>query len=272
MTKRESITDQGSPSKYFHQMLNMADDDLNPYEYRLLGHYRRVCGEGKDGHCWEAVRTTAKITRMSVGKVVSTRQRLSELGYIKILEPGNETQTTVIVVLDRMPENVARYYIERSPHEQSVHHMNASVHQVNERITIEEEPIKKEPMSANADGAGKEISKSTRKANPLFDIVALNSFGVANVNGDKIAGARIGKIAAWLGKLDPKPTPDEVEAFYKFYSREYPDTSYPKDASKFAEHFLSFRADAKKREESAAEHERQLREYNERHGIKENGG
>ena len=35
------ISHQNPENRYFHQMLNMAEDELNPYEYRLLGHYLR---------------------------------------------------------------------------------------------------------------------------------------------------------------------------------------------------------------------------------------
>lgn len=137
----------------------MADDDLNPYQYRLLGHYIRV------EECWESVRTTARITRMSVGMVVKTRQALVDLGYIQVEE--SEKGTYLVEVIDRMAENVSRYAEQaakkkqRSSNEQGknqvkgVHHMNASVHhmntsklegvhQVNQRITITLEEEQKE--------------------------------------------------------------------------------------------------------------------------------
>lgn len=139
-------------SKYFHRMLNMADDDLGPYEYRLLGHYIRV------GDCWEGVRKTAKTTRMSVGKVVSTRNDLEKLGYIHV--EHREQDTCLVTIIDRMAENVARYskvFMERtprSPHEHPVHMVNTSelegVHGVNERRTRtkEEEPKKKKEIAS----------------------------------------------------------------------------------------------------------------------------
>lgn len=126
-------------------MLNMMDDDLNPYQYRLLGHYKRVCGE--DGACWEGVRKTAKTCRMSTGKVSQTRRELETLGYIKT-QPG-ENDGLLITIIDRWAENVARYskrsYSEHPVHgvNTSVHTVNTPVHDVNERITLEEEPIKK---------------------------------------------------------------------------------------------------------------------------------
>lgn len=127
---------------YFHVMLNMADDDLTAYEYRLLGHYVRV------GECWEGTRTTAKKTYMSVGMVSKTRESLAAKGYISI-EYRDNNESCLITVKDRMSENVARYS-KRSSGEHSVHvvntgvhTVNTSVHVVNERITNEEEHTKK---------------------------------------------------------------------------------------------------------------------------------
>jgi hypothetical protein len=157
--KRDYVEDEGESGKYFHVMLNMADDDLDPYQYRLLGHYKRVCG--KKGACWESTRTTAKITRMSVGKVSKTRLELESLGYIHMEERANDTLR--ITMIDRMADNVARY-VERSPDEQGVHEVNTAftprtrrsrgeqgVHEVKQRITNEEEPsqepIKEQPQT-----------------------------------------------------------------------------------------------------------------------------
>lgn len=138
----QRIKNDGGSDKYFSMILHMADDDLGPYEYRLLGHYVRVCGSG--GECWESTRTTAEKTKMSVGMVSKARKELERLGYIKVAE-NSQHKTMTIIVVDRMAENSSRYGskpAECSPHEQSVHHMNKSVHQVKQRKTIEEKPKK----------------------------------------------------------------------------------------------------------------------------------
>lgn len=143
----QHIHDAGRENKYFSLMLHMADDDLNPYQYRLLGHYRRVCGDS--GTCWESTDTTAEKCKMSAGKVVSTRRELAALGYIHIEERGNN-ETLLITVMDRMSENVARYS-QHSPYEQGTHvmnagthHMNAGVHDMKQRRIPEEESFEEE--------------------------------------------------------------------------------------------------------------------------------
>jgi len=83
------------------------------------------------------------------------------------------------------------------------------------------------------------INHLSRKRDEIFDSVALGSFGVQQVNGDKQAGARIGKIAAWL-KKQADITPSEVTAFYGWYGSETRQ-SPPRDVGKFAEWFLKFR-------------------------------
>jgi hypothetical protein len=146
MTRQYAV--DPSKGKYFTQVLNMADDELGPYQMRLLVHYTRVAW--KSGKCWEGVRTTARITRMSSGMVTKTRNELENLGYIRVKHRDDDT--CVIVIVDRMAENVARYANQadiedpddfdapsgkRSCGEQGVHVVNTSkhegVHVVNER-------------------------------------------------------------------------------------------------------------------------------------------
>lgn len=175
MTKQQ--IDDPSKGKYFTQVLNMADDDLGPYEMRLLIHYTRVAW--KTGKCWEGIRTTAKITQMSVGMVTKTRNELVKLGYIKVKH--RDEDTCVIVIVDRMAENVARYAahadtdldefdapsgVTRSPGAMGVHetrrgvhvvntHELDGVHVVNERII---EPKEQEPKKKKKDIAAAHAS------------------------------------------------------------------------------------------------------------------
>jgi hypothetical protein len=97
--------------KYFHMMLNMTDDDLDPFEYRLLGHYLRWAGHG--GKQQEGIRQTAKVCQMSKNTVKKKRSSLVEKGYLKVEEPepekSKEGEATIITVIDRWPENVSRY-------------------------------------------------------------------------------------------------------------------------------------------------------------------
>lgn len=79
------------PNKGFHCLPNSVDDELNVYQYRLLGHYKRVCGESVDGACWESAATTAERTKMSVRKVKSTRAELQCLGYINLEARSGDT-------------------------------------------------------------------------------------------------------------------------------------------------------------------------------------
>lgn len=116
--------------KYFHQIPNMADEDLNPYQYRLLGHFIRVCGV--DGVCWQSTETIAAITHMSRGKVSQVRRELETMGYIHY---GQSNAGTIEVrVMDRWRENEARFS-KGNIHQvkADVHTMNPSVHDVKQR-------------------------------------------------------------------------------------------------------------------------------------------
>jgi hypothetical protein len=127
--QKQHSTDEAR-GRYWHQMLNMADDDLDPYAYRLLGHYIRVDG------CWETVRTTALVTRMSVGKVVKTRNALQDGGWINV--ELSEHDTYLITVIDRMKENVERYERlarEKKARSRGEHALNG-VHEVNNDVHV----------------------------------------------------------------------------------------------------------------------------------------
>ena len=106
-TENQNVQNDGKPHKYFHIIPNMADDDLNPYEYRLLGHYIRV------GDCWESTRTTADKCKMGVGTVAKTRRKLEQKGYVKITEPEQHDKgngkTVLVQVIDRWADNIQRY-------------------------------------------------------------------------------------------------------------------------------------------------------------------
>lgn len=138
----QSVRNGGDPRKYYATIPHMADDDLDPYQYRLYGHYIRVCGQD-DGECWESVKTTAKICKMSAGMVTKTRNSLEEMGFIQVERDETDNGTCHITIVDRWSENMERYS-KRSCGERGVHTVNASVHVVKQRITQEEKPKKKQ--------------------------------------------------------------------------------------------------------------------------------
>lgn len=111
MSDNQTVQDEGRPHKYFTMMLNMADDDLDPFEYRLLGHYVRRCGE--DGLCYESIRETARITQMGINKVQKVRDTLMDKGYVKVVKPtlaeARRGATVKVTIIDRWAENIARY-------------------------------------------------------------------------------------------------------------------------------------------------------------------
>lgn len=138
----QMISDEGSPLKYFAAIPHIADDELDTYQYRLYGHYKRVCGEN-GGSCWESTRTTAgKIPKFSQGMVTKIRKQLEEGGWIKCTE--HESGTVEITLLDMWPRNMTKY-AKRSPHEQecSPCEQGRSPHELkknNVRKTNEEQP------------------------------------------------------------------------------------------------------------------------------------
>lgn len=228
MTKRpqtQDVHDDAPAGKYFTQILNMADDDLDPYEYRLLGHYKRVIGE-LNAPCTQGTRLIAEICRMSLGKVTAVRKQLEEKGWIRCeRRPNNTIRVTLI---DRMAENVARYSKRsqdeqaRSPHEHGVRHMNTTVHDVNEEITrtpTKEQsiPIGIEPTAKAAATNGAKPTPKPRKRNAMFDAIVM-AFGYDAETLTKNESSLIGTVAAQL--TTAQVTPEDVASLYAWCKRQ----------------------------------------------------
>ncbi len=94
---------------YFATIPHIADDDLNLYEYRLYGHYRRICGEHYR-RCVEKTVTTAEKLGISKASVINTRRSLETKGYIRIeYERQHNYERVFIHLEDIWPQNMQRY-------------------------------------------------------------------------------------------------------------------------------------------------------------------
>ena len=102
-----SIEDASNDHAYFSMIPNMLDDLLDPYQFRLYAHIKRVCGE--TGACWQSTSTLAERCKMSAGKVSKVKQELAEMGLIRI-EEHNRPQGGLpyhrIVILDIWQRNL----------------------------------------------------------------------------------------------------------------------------------------------------------------------
>lgn len=91
---------------------NMADDDLNIYEFRLLGHYTRICGQ-EGGRCWQGIKTIHEKTGISLGMITRTRNSLEAKGFISVSVPDgksrNRGESISVSIVDRWQENTVRY-------------------------------------------------------------------------------------------------------------------------------------------------------------------
>ena len=77
-----------------------------------------------------------------------------------------------------------------------------------------------------------------RRLNPVFEMVALKSFGISDTTKLEKDGGRIGKITGWLKKHNA--TTENLEAFYLWYARDTKGASAPKDLEKFTEWYIRF--------------------------------
>jgi hypothetical protein len=221
---KDQHNDKGYTGKYFTLMLNMADDDLDPYEYRLLGHYIRVCGASRTGRCYQSIRTIAQITRMSVPKVIKTRDALCDKGWITIAVRANKTHK--ITVVDRMAENVARYSakdIERESRDQNIDHHAKDIDHGDQYPAHKEQPNKNNPTKTTplaasgsevVDDTNKPAPKRTRKKTPrdhLFDELCV----IWQYDPDAMTKTKRGNVARVAGELlAAGATPADLKPFY----------------------------------------------------------
>lgn len=85
----------GAVISHFAMIPYMADNELNPYEMRLLVHYVRRAGENLS--CWEGTDESARICQMDARKVRETRKSLMDRGYIYIEERAGKTPLITVV-------------------------------------------------------------------------------------------------------------------------------------------------------------------------------
>lgn len=226
-------------NKYFHIILNMADDDLDPYEYRLLGHYIRV------GVTFEGTRTTARITKMSVGKVVSTRNTLEAKGFIRMEKPESQADTVRITVVDRMQENITRYC---SPDEHSVQDMNTkrSPDEQKKNSSKKNQEENNAGYAAIPEQSPRILKEQTAK--PYYDaiVVVFNLHGGRNANMEKmLQGVAIDK----AHKPYNMPSPvllDELQLWDVWRKRKYPHISILQSPEKVQSSILEYRAEIAK--------------------------
>ena len=109
MSDDEVQTIRSNERSYFAIIPHMADDDLTMAEYRLYGHYRRICGE-KNYECRETTGVTAAKIGIGRSTVSSVRQSLADKGYVYLAYVKVRNTTRLYVTLaDIWPQNMARY-------------------------------------------------------------------------------------------------------------------------------------------------------------------
>lgn len=114
MSQDSRENESSDKPRYFSMIPHIADDDLNLHEYRLYGHYVKVCGM-RGGTCEESMRELA--SKLGIGKttLTKTRDSLLQKGYIRYKRVGRadaqvgKGETYVITISDKWSENEMRY-------------------------------------------------------------------------------------------------------------------------------------------------------------------
>lgn len=175
--EEQVIFDLSDLKKYRTELPNLYDDaELDVYEYRLLGHYKRV------GICREGLPTTAKKCRMSEGQASEKRQALADKGWIKLerLEMGGKRYRYVVRVVDRWIENFARY-------------SGMSVEEINEQVK-KGSPSRGEGSPSRGEGK-KELIKN--QTDERFAVIAK---ALSEITGGGLNSESADLIGTWMEK------------------------------------------------------------------------
>lgn len=165
-----------------------------------------------------------KITGMNPQAVQDGVERAIARGTIKVVGTGKRGVRIFALVM----------------HDYYEDHSGSTMQNIVTKETTQnkEKTIAGEPAAVDSKS---EKPKKAREPNPIFDAVALGSFQLTHVNGDKTLGARIGKIVAWL-KDQEDVTAERVTQFYAWYGQQNQKASAPRDVGKFAEWWAKFAA------------------------------
>lgn len=253
MMSKTKVNNDAPSHKYFTQMLNIAEDDLDPFQYRLLAHYVRWTGHGNGTD--ESIRTAAKATKMGINKVRSTLNELSALGYITYERPtpqeARNGKTIHITVLDRWEDNILRYKKPVSnPIQGNEKPVSNQIHPpVSKTIRLEEQDTEepKEDISLP--------KVKGRKPDPQYDLIAkiwgINAGGwVSNIQG-MIFGSKKVK-GEWLRcEFEPHATIEELQGFEPYLRKRMSDKNIkdvPTAAVTIQRWFYDYRCSLKPKE------------------------
>jgi hypothetical protein len=225
MSDDQTLSNDAPMHKYFTMMLNMAEDDLEPFAYRLLAHYIRWTGHG--GLFVEGVRTTAKRCKMSVVAVKKARETLQGQGYIIVVAPAIKGESTRIIINDRWLENIQRYHTES--HTEDSKCVKSDTPPVSNMTHIEElkeEPKEKDSTPPSGDVPSADADKPSNgheptpkkerppcKWEPLHDAL-LVAFGLEKAQMTPKADKIYWTVAHELYVV--KMTPEQIPDFHTF--------------------------------------------------------
>ena len=201
----QHVKDDGDLRKYRTELPNMADDELDPYQYRLYAHYKRVCG-ANGGTCWEGRAKTADTCKMSEGMVTKTRAWLANNGWIHLERGDNQNDTYNITIIDRWSENMTRYSDRSSCGDDRSHEVTTGRHEVTQRSNS----FKNKPKE--------EIKDTAPTPRPVSEHQQIVNAYVTELAYTPPNMGREVKAAKWL--VDNRYSPDLVIECYRHMKRD----------------------------------------------------
>jgi len=179
------VIDESSLHRHRTELPNILFDlDLDPYEFRLYCHIKKIAGDG--GSCWMSVTRLAKETKISVRKIQTIKKKLasgfSKLGGLPLIKVTKrktdlgDPDTDLIQMLDLWRLNFQKAYgLNKKP--EGVHPVQGGgardapgvvheMHQGGAPGADKEDPIKEDPIE---EVESQLADASRRRATFLFE-------------------------------------------------------------------------------------------------------
>jgi len=251
---KQTIIDDGSIGKYAVVIPHMAGDDLNPFQYRLYAHYKKLYAI--KGGCEESVRETAKATHMSSKTITAARNGLAALGYISQDIPtkaqARKGQTVHVTLIDRWAENMARYAkIPVVDLPQGVVDLPQGVVDLPQEMPYSapkgvvdllriDSLIRRDPLIKN-----NTKTLSPKPQDPMFDAIAktwkTRAGGFVGLIRSMVLG--VARKGEWKEcNFEPPAQPEEILLFGGWWNKHHADLTIPSDPTKIQRYFYQFRA------------------------------
>lgn len=249
----------------------LSEYELGPHAGWLYVQLKSYTRKG-DEVAFPSIGTLAKRCGMSKRTVQRHLKTLAEKHLIEIQQRTTEQgdfDSNLYIINDPIRQCDRGYSLCDTTVVSQSHDGGVTV--AHEEEPLEEEPLKKKDVSAEPTAPP---AKPKRRTPERARIICMRSLGWRPSGDDEQPPAelvkRANRIVGFLNRNDKAVTnenPGKLEAFYRWWKREYKDINPPADVGKFATHWQTFTRYYEAKHNPTAAHQPEIVEYDPSAGL-----